>query len=75
MEEPNGGTNKANVVSKPNQFNGKNKKNKKKNTPRILWAPAKIKNNSKARKGHILCVENLNIMLGSVGTEGTKKGL
>ena len=74
MEEPNGGTNKANVVSKPNQLKGKNNK-KKKYSKNFLWAPAKIKNNSKARKVHVLCVENLNIMLGSVGTEGTKKGL
>ena len=41
----------------------------------ILWAPTKIKSNSRARKVHVLCVGNLSIMLGSVGTERTKKGL
>ena len=30
--------------------------------------------NSRARKVYVLCVENLGIMLGGVGTEMTKRG-
>ena len=73
MEESNGETNKANVVSKPNHLKGKNNNNKK--HFRKFMGPTKIKSNLRVRKVHVLCVGNPSIMLGSVGTERTKKGL
>ena len=72
MEEFNGGTNKANVVSKVNHLKGKNNNDKKHS--RNLWAPTKIKSNSRTRNVHVLCMGNPDIMLGSVGTERTKRG-
>ena len=32
------------------------------------------KRNARVRKVHVLCVEDSNIMLGSVGTQSTKRG-
>ena len=72
VEVSNDWTNKANMVSKPNHFKDKNNNNKR--FSGILWAPTKIKKQFK-RKVHVLCVGNLGIMLGSVGTKRTKKGL
>ena len=73
VEESNGGTNKTNVVSKPNHLKGKNNNNKKHSGN--FMGPTKIKSNLRLRKVHVLCVGNPDIMLGSVGTERTKKGL
>ena len=70
VEETNGGTNKANAVSKPNHPKCK----KKKKHSRNFMGLTKLESNSRARKVHFVCVENLSIMLESVGTERINKG-
>ena len=62
VEESNDRTNKANMVSMPNQFKGKNNNNEKISGNFI--GPDKNQSNSRARKVHVLCVGNPSIMLG-----------
>ena len=71
MEESNDRTNKANMVSKPNHFKGKN--NNKYFSGNFM-GPNKIQKQFKGNKGPcFVCGKPPGIMLGSVGTERTKK--
>ncbi|RVW72567.1 hypothetical protein CK203_060077 [Vitis vinifera] len=72
VEESNGGTNKANAVSKANHPRGKNN-NDKRNSGNYM-SPKKNQEQFKGKKVLVLCVENPGIMLGSVGTGKDLKG-
>ena len=73
VKESNGGTNKANVVSKPNHLKGKNNNNKK-NFGNFM-GPNKNQKQFKGKKGSCFVCGKPCIILGSVGTKKTKNGL
>ena len=73
VKESNGGTNKANVVSKPNHLKGKNNNNKK-NFGNFM-GPNKNQKQFKGKKGPCFVCGKPCIILGSVGTKKTKNGL